>query len=231
MSDAIYRDHADVYADFAESSLPNAVYDRPAILRLAGDVRGKRVLELGCAAGGLTTQLIDRGANVVGLDREPRLIERAKRRVGARADLLVGDLNEPLTSVQTASVDLALASLVLHYIQDWTPLLGELHRVLKRDGAFVCSVHHPITGWGLSDRTDYHRTELIREDWDWGGVSVTAQMYRRPLSAIFQALRAAGFAIDVVDEPLPVADAEGDPRVLDVLATKPVFLYVRAIRE
>lgn len=37
----------------------NAHHDRPTILRMAGDIQGKRVLELGCAAGLLTEQLAD----------------------------------------------------------------------------------------------------------------------------------------------------------------------------
>jgi hypothetical protein len=72
---------------------------------------------------------------------------------------------------------------------------------------------------------------LIYESWDWDGVPVTAHMYRRPLSTIFGSLREAGFAVDLVDEPLPEPCAVGDQRVLDILATKPVFLFVRAIRE
>jgi SAM-dependent methyltransferase len=81
-------------------------------------------------------------------------------------------------------VDLVVASLVLHYIEDWRPLLAELHRCLAPGGALVFSIHHPITGWQLSERADYHRTELISEQWDWDGQPVTTRMYRRPLSAI-----------------------------------------------
>jgi 2-polyprenyl-3-methyl-5-hydroxy-6-metoxy-1,4-benzoquinol methylase len=61
---AICQEHAGTYARICEHSLPNAAYDRPPILRLAGDITGRRVLELGCAAGVLTRQLVDRGANV-----------------------------------------------------------------------------------------------------------------------------------------------------------------------
>ena len=74
------RQHAGVYARFCERSLPNAAYDRPAILRLAGDVAGRRVLELGCAGGVLTQQLADRGAAVLALDREPRMAALARQR-------------------------------------------------------------------------------------------------------------------------------------------------------
>lgn len=230
MNDAIYRDHADVYATFSEKSAPNAVYDRPTMMRLAGDLGGQHVLELGCAAGGLTEQLVAAGAEVVGLDREPRLIDLARRRLGSAADFRVADLDEPLSMLETASMDCVVASLVLHYLEDWAPLLGELHRLLRPGGALVFSIHHPITGWALSDQADYHCVELIQETWDWDGVPVTAQMYRRPLSAIFGSLRDAGFAVETVDEPLPDSRATGDERVLEILATKPVFLFVRAVR-
>ena len=227
--DAIYRDHAERYARLSEHSPPNAHYDRPAILRLVGDIRGKRVLELGCAAGVLTAQLADRGADVLALDKEPRLVAFARERLRDRARIEVADLEQPLDLVPAGSVDVVVASLVLHYIEDWMPLLAELRRCLVPGGLLVFSVHHPITGWELSDKTDYHRVELVSEQWDWDGQPVTGRMYRRPLSAIFGALRQAGFWIDVVDEPRPQAGVrDADPRITKILATMPVFLYVRA---
>lgn len=230
MSDSIYRDNAEVYATFAETSLPNALYDRPAMLGLAGNLNGRRVLELGCAAGGLTGHLIERGAEVLALDREPALVERARRRFGDQARFEVADLEEPLVMVPSASTDIVLASLVLHYLPDWEPLFLDLFRVLLPGGVLVFSIHHPITGWALSDHADYHRTELIHEQWNWDGTAVTAGMYRRPLSAVFGPLRDAGFLIDSVEEPLPKQATDGDERVRHVLATKPVFLFVRGIR-
>lgn len=131
--------------------------------------------------------------------------------------------------VATSSMDLVVASLVLHYLEEWGPLLRELRRVLVPGGAFVFSIHHPITGWLLSDQTDYHRTELIRESWDWDGVQVTAAMFRRPLKDVFGPLLNAGMIIDAVDEPLPEPGGDGaDPRITRVLETMPVFLFVRA---
>jgi SAM-dependent methyltransferase len=231
VSEEIYRDHGDVYATFAETSLTNAIYDRPAMLRLAGDLDGRRVLELGCAAGGLTAGLVERGAVVLGLDREPSLVDRARQRgLGERARFQVADLEEPLDLVKTASMDVVVASLVLHYLRDWRPLLTELHRILVPGGSLVFSIHHPMTGWALSDHADYHRTELIHEDWNWDGLRITAGMYRRPLSEVFGPVRRAGFTIDVVDEPLPESVSDGDPVILNVLETQPVFLFVRAIR-
>jgi SAM-dependent methyltransferase len=228
VSASIYRDHADLYARVADSRLPNSGYDRPAILRLAGDLAGRRVLELGSAAGGLTELLVGSGATVLGLDREPAMVERARERLGDAARFDVADLEQPLDTVEDASVDVVVASLVLHYLADWSDLLAEVRRALVPGGVLVFSIHHPITGWALSDQADYHRIELVHERWDWGDAVVTADMYRRPISAVFAPLREAGFAIDVVDEPLPVDTPAVDDSTRDVLMTQPIFLFVRA---
>ena len=79
-----YDQMADAYADDAEADPVKAAYDRPAVLAMAGDVAGRRVLDAGCAAGGLSELLVQRGADVVGIDLNPRLIERAAARLGSR---------------------------------------------------------------------------------------------------------------------------------------------------
>ena len=228
----VYRTLADTYARFTADNPVQTHYDRPAILRLAGDIRGKRVLELGCAAGLLTERLAEAGADVRAVDREPRLVAHATRRLGGRAEIAVADLEEPFEDLPDESIDVVVASLVLHYLEDWRPLLTELHRLLAPGGVLVFSVHHPITGWNLSEGTDYHRTEPVREEWNWDGQRLTATMYRRPVSAIFGPLRDAGFAVDVVDEPLPHdLPATTDARMRAALTAAPVFLFVRAVRE
>lgn len=227
-----YRELADTYARVSAVHPVNTHYDRPTLLRLAGDLAGRRVLELGCAAGMLTEQLADRGADVLAVDREPRLVAHARARLAGRARVEVADLADPFDGVPTGGVDVVVASLVLHYLTDWGPLLRELHRVLLPGGRLVLSVHHPITGWNRSEQVDYHRTEPVHEAWDWEGLPVTATMVRRPLSAIFGPLRDAGFAIDVVDEPVPQdLPDETDPQVRQALTSTPVFLFVRALRE
>ena len=120
----LFSDHAEIYTEHSTHSGPNAYYDRPAILRLAGELAGLRVLELGCAGGVLTEMLIDRGADVTALDREPRLVGLAQQRIGQRGRAAVADLEKPLDMIPSASVDLVIASLVLHYIADWRPLLS-----------------------------------------------------------------------------------------------------------
>ncbi|GAA2141749.1 hypothetical protein GCM10009844_12400 [Nocardioides koreensis] len=231
MSDRIYGELAERYDRSSELGPPNADYDRPTILQLAGPVVRQHVLELGCASGHLTQQLVDCGAHVTALDRSEEMVRLARERLGERASIHLADLSTPLTMVADASVDVAVASLVLHYLPDWNPVLAEVRRCLRPGGALVMSIHHPITGWLRSDRSNYHRTELIEEEWDVDGIRVPAEMWRRPVSAVFSPLLAAGFVIDAVEEPVPHDDGREirDPRMRRVLTTQPVFLYVRAV--
>jgi len=189
------------------------------------------VLELGCASGVLTAHLVERGADVLSVDVEPQMIELAQQRLGSKARFEIVNLDQPPNLGPAGSIDVVVASLVLHYIADWRPLLRELHRFLKQDGALVFSLHHPIADWSLSHRDDYHRVELVSDTWDLGGVAATITSYRRPLSSIFGELRRAGFAIDVVEEPRIPSNPDIDPELLHKLNTQPIFLFVRAIRE
>lgn len=228
---AVFESHGDTYAAVARTSPFNRDYDRPTVVRLAGDLAGRRVLELGCAAGGLTEQLVAAGADVVAVDREPHLLELARQLVGERAQFHVVDLDEPVFDIAPASTDVVVASLVLHYVKNWAPLLRAVSEALIPGGALVCSLHHPITGWLLSDRTDYHRVELVSETWTWDTAAVTARLYRRSISAIFTALRDVGFVIDAVEEPrIDPAAADMSAEALNAINTQPLFLFIRAIR-
>jgi SAM-dependent methyltransferase len=232
MGDHIYSELADRYIRSSAEGAPNALYDRPAIKHLLGSVGGRRVLELGCAAGYLTRDLLDEGAEVVALDKSEKMVFHARQLTRGCAQVEVADLNEALDGIEDSSIDLAVASLVLHYLPDWRLVLSEVFRTLRPGGALVMSVHHPITGWLRSDRTDYHRTELIDEAWNVDGVETTAQMWRRPISAIFTPLLTQGFIVDAVYEPVPafVDETVPDPRMRAALNTSPVFLYIRALR-
>jgi ubiquinone/menaquinone biosynthesis C-methylase UbiE len=138
-----YDSFAEVYSTENEVNLANAYYERPAMLALAGDVAGRRILDAGCGSGPLFAALRDRGAIMTGFDKSTGMLELARRRLGDDADLQVADLGCPLPFPDGAFDDV-VASLVLHYLEDWSAPLAELRRVLKPGGRLIASVNHPL---------------------------------------------------------------------------------------
>ncbi len=91
-----YDSIAEAYTAENEHNLVNGYYCRPAILDLAGDVTGRRILDAGCGSGPIAAALRDRGAVVAGFDSSAEMLELARKRLGPGPDLRVADLGSPL---------------------------------------------------------------------------------------------------------------------------------------
>ncbi|MEA2170467.1 MAG: hypothetical protein QOF76_3767 [Solirubrobacteraceae bacterium] len=224
-----YDGFAEAYAAKNEADIQNAYYERPATLALAGAVRGRRILDAGCGAGPLFAELRDRGAVVTGIDASGGMLEVARRRLGADADLHVADLANPLPFPDGVFDDV-IASLVLHYLEDWGPTLAELRRVLRPAGRLIASVDHPFAIHAIQrmagERTNYFETYARTEDWTMGDQTARMRFWNRPLHAMTDAFTAAGFRISIISEPQPVPAArELFPGDFRALTTSPSFLF------
>jgi SAM-dependent methyltransferase len=217
-----YDSFAEAYTAEAEANLINGYYERPAILDLAGDVAGRRILDAGCGSGCLFAALRERGAIVTGIDSSTRMLELARQRLGASAALHLADLGSPLPFADGAFDDV-IASLVLHYLEDWTAPLAELRRVLMPGGRLIASVDHPFASqMQAGPGADYFATRKWSFEWTFGGHSALMSFWHRPLHAMTDAFTAAGFRIAVISEPSPArgarelfpAELEARPRFL-----------------
>ena len=195
-----YDTFAESYARQTETGLFNAHYARPAMIDLAGDVTGRSILDAGCGAGPLAAALRDRGAQITGFDSSPAMVALAERRLGTDTKVLVADLAEPLP-FSTEEFDDVVASLVLHYLEDWSDPLAELHRVLKPGGRLILSVNHPVIRPVVYPDEDYFATSPYTEDYTFDGLTVYLTFWHRPLHAMTDAFTRAGFKISVISEP------------------------------
>jgi ubiquinone/menaquinone biosynthesis C-methylase UbiE len=195
-----YDSFAESYSTENESSLLNAYYERPAMIDLAGDVNGRRVLDAGCGSGPLSAALRAKGAIVTGFDSSPAMVELARQRLGEDADLHVADLGQLLPFADGAFDDVVV-SLVLHYLRDWTAPLAELRRVLKPGGRLILSVNHPIVYKLMDPGADYFAIMQYSDEFTFNGQSAVLTFWHRPLHAMTDAFTEAGFRISVISEP------------------------------
>lgn len=193
---------------------------------LLGNVAGLRVLDAACAAGRLTGWLADQGAHALGLDVTPTMLQAARLRVGDRAHLIQGDLATPLP-IRDSAFDIVLSAFTLHYLQDWSGVLREFSRVLRPEGALVLSIHHPFNDVEFATHRAYFETAEASDTWlASDGMPAAVHFYRRPLSAIFESLYAAGFLVERALEAPP--DLLRAPTAVDLT---PWFLCIRGVKR
>jgi ubiquinone/menaquinone biosynthesis C-methylase UbiE len=195
-----YDAFAESYARENDAGLFNAYYARPAIMELAGDVTGRTILDAGCGSGPLAVSLRDRGARVTGFDSSPAMVALARQRLGPESTVLVADLAGPLP-FGAESFDDVVASLVLHYLEDWSGPLAELRRVLRPGGRLIVAVNHPVIRPVVYPDEDYFATSPYTEDYTFDGQTVYLTFWHRPLHAMTDAFTQAGFRISVISEP------------------------------
>lgn len=229
---AQYDAMAGPYAAFNEVNAANAHYERPATMRLVGELAGRRVLEIGCGAGALTEWMVEEGATVTACDVSREMLALARGRLGARAEFHWADLHDPLSFAGDGGYDLVVASLVLHYLEDWDRVFAELARVLAPGGRVVFSTHHPAWDWQAHTPDDYFATKQVSEQWMRGGRPFQVTFWRRPLREMTRSISACGFVIDELWEPEPLPELAGkDPEAHHELTSRPFFLLFRLLRR
>ncbi|MCE7078736.1 class I SAM-dependent methyltransferase [Streptomyces sp. ST2-7A] len=225
---AYHDDLGDLFAEHAETSPYNAWIDRPALLDLAGDVKERRVLDVGCGAGHHAAGFMARGAEVVGVDGSATLLRHARARLGDGVELWLHDLEQPLDFLADASFDDVVCALMIHHIDNRRGLLSELLRVLRPSGRLLLSTTHPTADWRHFGGS-YHSSEWV--DLDLGGSGASIHYQRATLELLLGELLGAGFALDRLVEPRPVPGfREIDRERYERLSTAPTFLALRLVK-
>jgi 2-polyprenyl-3-methyl-5-hydroxy-6-metoxy-1,4-benzoquinol methylase len=192
-------------------------------LELVG--HGKRVLELGPAAGHVTRVLINRGCDVVAIEADPE----AALSLENVAECIVGDLCDPSVIVKVAEdgdFDVVLAGDVLEHLPDPLAVLRACRQVLLPGGYVVISLpniaHADIVLSLFAGRFNYNETGLLdrthlrfftSDTIDELLLQAGFQMLdlRRVLRPVFETelgLDPAEFPRDVVEQALAAPEAE-----------------------
>lgn len=185
---------------------------READARLLGDVRGRRILEVGCGAAMCSRWLLTQGARPVALDLSAGMLRHARAaaaRTGLGVPLVQADAQR--LPFGDAGFDIAFTAFgAVPFVADSARVMQEVARVLRPGGRWVFSTTHPIR-WvfpddpgpnGLLAGTPYFdRTPYVEFDDDGRPVYVE---HHRTLGDRVREIVAAGFRlVDVVEPEWP----------------------------
>jgi ubiquinone/menaquinone biosynthesis C-methylase UbiE len=127
-----------------------------AVLRALGNIEGKTTVDVGCGTGRLTATLRTAGADIIGVDPEPTMLNLARARIGP---LVAGDaLAIP---IRDNTVDVAVAVTVLCFVADPSAAMAELARIVRPGGCILIGELNPHSPWGLA-----HRHEFTAPPWN-----------------------------------------------------------------
>ncbi|MGH9076870.1 MAG: class I SAM-dependent methyltransferase [Acidimicrobiales bacterium] len=207
-----------------------------AELRLLGDLRGKRVLELGCGGAQCSIAFVKAGATAIGVDFSAEQLAYARRlcdREDVKVELRLGDLAD-LAFLRADSIDLVFSSYAFGYVEDLNRAFRQVHRVLKVGAPLVFSLPHPA--YDMVDDDDEPPLAVRRSyfdrrpiDYRWSGIAFTD--YRHTFADIYMGLVRASYRVDLVLEPEPTPSGPRSQFWRDAFTMVPRTLVVRARKE
>jgi 2-polyprenyl-3-methyl-5-hydroxy-6-metoxy-1,4-benzoquinol methylase len=126
------------------------LFSKEKMFTLAGQLQGKRLLEVGCGEGVVSVQLAHCGAQVTGVDISPTSIEVARRRaalqgVDARFDVM-NVVEEK--SLGEGCYDVIWCDLILHHLVDsLDKVMGRIRHALRPGGIFIAREPLAYAAW------------------------------------------------------------------------------------
>jgi len=186
-------------------------------LQLVGDVRGKRVLEIGCGGGQCAIAFAKRGAVATGIDLSDAQVEFARslaERERVQVTFLRGNI-EDLSPLADESQEVVFSAYGLGYVEHLDRCFAEVRRVLVPGGLFVFSGDHPfwhcLAEQSLTIACSYHDRSPDLWHWTYEEMGIRAPMrsFHRTVGDWFRALTSAGLEVLDIVEPEPVESGSG----------------------
>jgi SAM-dependent methyltransferase len=195
----------------------NHVMEEPALLDALGDVRGARILDLGCGDASIGRTLLAAGCrDYLGIDASARMVEAARDALLGTSGEARHDTIERFTA-PPGSFDVVISRAALHYVADVDATLSACHDCLAPGGRIVFTVVHPvITSHDARASTDEPRTAWLVDDYfdegprelDWLGERVV--WHHRTVERYVCSLQRAGFRLTALSECEPRPERFGD---------------------
>ncbi|WP_410984550.1 class I SAM-dependent DNA methyltransferase [Bacillus cereus] len=189
---------------------PNEAIEKPALLQLIGDMKGKNILDLGCGDAKFGVELLQKGClSYTGIEGSHLMYTEAVQQL-ENVNGTVHFMNLKDYTYPSSTFDLVTSRLALHYIDDLDIIFENIYQTLKTDGTFTFSVQHPvITSSFESLQSGSKRTNWLIDDYFKSGKRVEPWIdqevikYHRTTEQYFILLQQAGFTITDLREATP----------------------------
>lgn len=109
------------------------------------NIKGKKILEIGCGDGGIV-QYLKNENEVYAVDISKNAMKFLKQK-GIKPFL--ADVSKEALPFDDSTFDIVIALEVLEHLKGPQYAIEEVQRVLKKDGRFICSIPNPRTGHKL----------------------------------------------------------------------------------
>lgn len=174
-------------------------------LKLFGDVKGKKILDIGCGSGHSLKYHGDNGASELwGLDISTKQIENADKFL-QESGYTFKLFNSPMEinpGIPTDYFDIVYSIYAIGWTVDIEKTFKLISSYLKKDGIFIFSWDHPFMHCVdiEEDKLIFSGSYFEKEPFNFqkGGMSLSA--YNRRLSDYINPLAQAGFAVEALIE-------------------------------
>jgi ubiquinone/menaquinone biosynthesis C-methylase UbiE len=239
---ALSRAGADVYRDYLNT---------PAFFSILPEVAGLNGLDIGCGEGHNTRLLAHRGARMTAIDIADNFIAAAKQMETAQP---AGISYQVASAVELPfpenHFDFATGFMSFMEMPETEKVLAEAYRVIKPGGFLQFSISHPCFNNGrrknIRDTTGKTHTVQVSsyfirldgeiDEWIFKSAPEAMRadyplfkvpLFSRTLSEWINAIVAAGFSIEKMQEPCPDEQQLKDCPALEDNAAAPYFLQIR----
>lgn len=184
-------------------------------LNLLGDLKNKKILDIGCGSGHSLLWCKKQGAGVLwGVDLSSRQVSNAAKLLnnsGYSATLVNAPMEES-EGIPIGYFDVVYSIYAIGWTTDIQKTFDNIYSYLKKDGIFVFSWDHPLINCiELEDNAlcftgNYNAEETMT--FEKGGNPVT--LIKRKLSTYINALAKAGFCVEKVIEDVDTEKLKAD---------------------
>ena len=209
MDDSIKKTYDLVAGDYVAhifDELKDKPFDRQLLDEIAVRAGGGVICDLGCGPGQVARYLHERGANVIGVDLSPGMIERA-RALTPGVPFEAGDMRALDVPDGAWQAIVAFYAIVHFQPAELAAVFREMKRVLAPGGAVLLSFHIG--------------SEAVHRD-EWWGHAVDVDFFFFQTAEVVAALEESGLNIERVLEREPYPEIEYQSRRAYIVATKPV---------